>query len=107
MTKVPKKSLWSWLNPFALTPREQLLRERIEIAKQQQGACDLLHDPIEDDPLIHPMIAEAAAQAEAEVPDSGMGWCYSVWEAQQRILRNRFGIEWFDPSEMNPGSLFD
>lgn len=89
--------------------RDRLLRERIEIAKRQQIGIysEILYDPIEDDPLIQPMIAEAAAQAEVEVPDAGMGWCYSVWKARQRILRDRFSIEWFTPDEMNPDIMFD
>lgn len=107
MTKSPKKSLWSRLNLLTSSHREQLLFERIEIAKRQQTFCDELHDPIEDEPHIQPMIAEAAARAEAEVPDSGIGWCHSIWEAQQKILRDRFGIEWFTPSEMNPNVFYD
>lgn len=107
MSDAPKQSWWSRLNPFVMSHRERLLHERIEIAEQQQGDVDELHDPIEDDPELQPILAEAAAIAEAEVPDTGMGWCHSVWERQQRILRSRYSIEWFSPADMNPGVFYD
>lgn len=107
MSNVPRRSRWWWLNPFAVSHHERLRRERIEIAKRQQTTWDNLYDPIKDEPLIRPLIAEAAALADAEVPNSGRGRCHTLWAAQQRILRDRFDIAWFTPSEMNPHIRYD
>jgi hypothetical protein len=108
MGESPTRSWWWWLKPSAMFHRQRLRYERIELAKQQQGECDELHDPIEDDPLIQPVLAEADALAETEVPHiDNEGWCHSFWAAKQRILRKQFDVEWFSPADMNPGTFFD
>jgi len=69
------------------------------------------HDPIEDDPAIMPLIDAAALEAarllEHDPRRGQMGFCYVGWAATKRILREKHGIEWKTPSEMNPNILFD
>lgn len=107
MSAAPSRPWWSLRNPFAMWDRDRLLRERIKDARQLQGDSDELYDPIEDDPSLQAILAESSALAEAEVPDTGMGWCHSLWEAKQRILRNRYNVEWFSPADMNPEIIYD
>jgi hypothetical protein len=33
----------------------------------------------------------------------GLGFCHLHWSTKQKILRDKFGVEWFKPSEMNNG----
>lgn len=72
-----------------------------------------LYDPIEDEPSLLVQISEAKAEAEKTVDrmkaEIGLdkspchfSWCYTYWCETKRILRDRFGIEWFSPAEMNP-----
>ena len=36
-----------------------------------------------------------------------MGHCYAVWGKQKQILKERHGIDWKAPDEMNPMIIFD
>ncbi len=37
----------------------------------------------------------------------GMGFCFAYWAEKKNVLRERHGIDWKTPSEMNPKVLFD
>lgn len=69
----------------------------------------LKHDPLEDDPRFRDLIAKAEREAELELADwpRGMGFCHILWETQKEILREKYGIDWHTPVEMNPDALFD
>jgi len=68
-------------------------------------------DPIENDPQLKPLVEAAAKEAEAELqpPRDGheMGMCHHLWRRQKEILRERHGIDWRSPAEMNPDIIFD
>jgi hypothetical protein len=68
-------------------------------------------DPIERDPKIAWLVEEAWKEAEAEVAARGelpyWGVCHLVWPVQKRILKEKYGIVWRTPAEMNPEILFD
>lgn len=72
---------------------------------------DLRADPIDDDPRYAAIIAEAEQAAEAELASIGisfgMGYCYPFWSTKKQILKDRFGIDWQTPEELNPDVLFD
>jgi hypothetical protein len=106
MVDIPRKNWWQRLWPFTQLQRSRLRRERIALARQQQEG-HTLHDPIEDDPKLRPMIEQAHALANAAEPAHGLGSCHRLWHAKKRILKERFEIEWFSPAEMNPGTKFD
>jgi hypothetical protein len=97
---------WHRLWPFSQLKRSQLRRQRIALARQQQEG-HTFRDPIEDDPKLRPVIEEAHALAIAAEPTRGRGSCHRLWHAKKKILKERFGIEWFSPAEMNPGTKFD
>ena len=69
------------------------------------------HDPIEDDPEIRPLIdaaTEEANEALADHPRRGqLGFCHVLWATKKRILREKHGIEWRTPSEMDPLTFYD
>ncbi len=68
-------------------------------------------DEIENDPTIARLIAQADKLAKIELKDhasvGGIGFCHVFWEVKKRILKERFGVEWKSPAEMNKGVLFD
>lgn len=37
----------------------------------------------------------------------GMGSCYTFWDEKQRILKEKHGITWRTPTELNPDVIFD
>ncbi len=68
------------------------------------------HDPIEDDPKLGPIVEKARREAVSEElanQSERLGFCHIVWATQKRILKNKYGIDWKTPAEMNPGILFD
>ncbi len=70
---------------------------------------DLKHDPQEDDPLLMARIDAALAEAEqnlAHLPRT-RGFCHPLWAEMKRILREKHGIDWKSPGDMNPEVLFD
>lgn len=69
------------------------------------------NDPIEDDPRFRVILEAVDTEAEAELandPDKDQhGFCFVFWAVKQRILREKYGIEWKTPAEMDPYTLFD
>lgn len=67
------------------------------------------YDPIEDDPVASPLIQKADEEAREQLKDSPMvmGWCHGFWKLKKQILKEKYGIEWRTPKEMNPGVAFD
>ena len=88
-------------------------------------------DPIESDPemawLIE-LVNEAAKEASIrELNDASesrgcgpmitdemlqmdilpMGFCHRFWHCKQRILKERYDIDWKSPAELNPDSWYD
>jgi hypothetical protein len=87
-----------------------------------------LHDPTEDDPAIRPLFLavceEATREAEewhrqhiaeleqeypavADLFRRGQGLCHRIWARTKALLRERHGIEWRSPAEVNPWVIFD
>ena len=70
---------------------------------------DLPHDPIEDDPAFRADLDAAAEAARLELIDHPMngqnGFCHVFWASKKRILKERFGIDWRTPVEMDPYRL--
>jgi hypothetical protein len=69
-------------------------------------------DPKERDPRYRHIIKVAEQEAEEEVArEYGnkmfLGKCHMVWGIQKEILKNKYGIDWKDPAEMNPDIMFD
>ncbi|ABW27006.1 hypothetical protein AM1_1989 [Acaryochloris marina MBIC11017] len=93
-----------------------------------QSGTSELHDPLEDDPDLQPIFEDVRLQARQEVDREhrqrmielqntspkaadlchpGRGLCHQQWLVMKRILREKYGIEWMTPAEMNPFIVFD
>jgi len=84
------------------------LRQRVLIAVKSQESP--LHDPIEDDSHLGPLVRQASAEAEQLAVAQGrrgMGTCHLIWHETARILRESHRVEWFSPAQMNPDVFFD
>ena len=69
----------------------------------------LRRDPVEYtrdwEEIYYDMIDEVEARL-ADVPRH-MGFCFRYWDEEKRVLREKYGIDWNTPSQMNPGVMFD
>lgn len=36
-----------------------------------------------------------------------LGSCHTLWDIQKRILKEKYGITWYTPAELNPDIKFD
>jgi hypothetical protein len=109
-----------------LPPEERLRTAEAAEASAAQGG--ILRDPLEDDPEFRAIFQavceearrevitshrQAIAELErtnppaAELFHSGRGLCQLIWDATKRLLRERYGIEWRSPADMNPFTRFD
>ena len=66
-------------------------------------------DPAEDDPALATVLLRATLEVDAELAGEDrteMGFCHLLWRTKQRILRERYGVEWSRPDQLNTG-IFD
>src|SRR4051794_31247167 len=57
-------------------------------------------DPAEDDPAMATVMLRATLEVEAELVGEGHdqeGFCHLLWRCKQRVLRERYGVEWLRP----------
>src|SRR5262245_50682440 len=72
---------------------------------------DIKLDPIEDNPAVRPFLQLADQEADQELAERGVspgfGTCHYFWQTKKRILKEKYGIDWRTPAEMNPNVYFD
>lgn len=67
-------------------------------------------DPAEDDSRLAAVLLRATLEVDAELAEEDrnlMGFCHLFRRTKQRILRERYGVEWRTPVELNPQIIFD
>jgi len=73
-------------------------------------ADTLKRDPQERDPILKPLFEAAAEEADAELFNyraRGRGFCHVHWRVMQRILADKYDIQWKTLQQMNPGVRMD
>jgi hypothetical protein len=80
--------------------------------KRISGECGHHYrvDPAEDDPNLATVLLRATLEVDAELEGEDrniLGFCHLLWHTKQRILRERYGVEWRTPVEWNPQIIFD
>jgi hypothetical protein len=61
-------------------------------------------DPSEDDPQLATHLLRATLEVDAELAAEDrniMGFCHLFWHTKKRILRERYGVDWRTPAELN------
>lgn len=94
--------------PHVGESRPRSLASARRLAKKLSGGDSRLVDPIESDP----QFADAFATVNACIQRirermGGFGFCHLAWRLKQMALKVNYGIDWFPPSDMNPGCNFD
>lgn len=65
-------------------------------------------DPIECSDKFLKIELELERLIRNEIGEGGyMGFCHDYYETKKTILKNRFGIEWNSPVDLNPMVIFD
>jgi hypothetical protein len=103
--------------------------DRIQfIAMAEANPGKYLHDPIEDDPAVHPLFLaicdeahraaiewseariaelESAHPVIADMHRCGRGLCHVIWHRVKALMLDRHGIKWRSPREINTWVIFD
>ncbi len=93
---------------YAAPPDSQSSKAPSDSAKQGSW---LVHDPIENDPRYKSVFAGIDAEVDEILRDhplrGRMGFCYTIWDTKKGILKQKYGIPWKTPAEINPHILFD
>lgn len=94
----------------------QFVNERIEQEKKWLE-MDAWDDPFGDDPeSIKISTSKRIEEAKRLLPSNPekatelfmqLGCCHTIWVLQKRILKEKHGITWYTPSELNPDVMFD
>ncbi len=50
---------------------------------------------------------EADDLLQSKLPFKGDGYCYQLWELQQKILKEKYKINWKSPADLNEHNLYD
>jgi len=97
--------------PFDTLDECRQLCEPLQTAPKKRTSSGLYYDPIEDDPRyadVFRKINDEVNQALAEHPKKGsMGFVHIIWETKKQILKQKHGINWRTPAELNPQVMFD
>ncbi|MBX7114079.1 MAG: hypothetical protein K1X64_07065 [Myxococcaceae bacterium] len=90
-------------------PAQSLEHIAAHDVKTEPGGLVALRDPIEDDPRYLAVIASVDVEVQALVtaekkahPEVKVGWAHSEWAHKKRLLKERHGLDWKTPLEMNP-----
>lgn len=69
---------------------------------------EIKNDPIEYSDEYLKIELELERLIRKEIGDGGyMGFCHKYWYTKKNILKNKFGIEWKSPVDLNRGVNFD
>jgi len=72
---------------------------------------EIIHDIVEKTEKYRKIEDQVDKEAQKRIEDMGlkdkMGSCYSFWDEKQKILKQKYGIKWRTPAELNPFNLFD
>ena len=66
--------------------------DAIELAPEHSEVFAAIDDEVEEELKDHPR---------------GLGFVHLFWATKERILKEKYGISWRSPGELNPNILFD
>ena len=79
-----------------------------KIKEVQRSRSSHKYDPVEDTEEYLKVKDEVDKLAQEAVGNfRGLGTCHIFWRAKKQILKEKYGIEWKCPTELNPDILFD
>lgn len=105
--------LESELRPLIVDEARKSVRETLELGINLKFAEFLGDEPSEEEIKKHEYFLalpeeekEQYVERETKKKLNSFGACYFVWIIKQQILKERYGIEWYTPSEENPDAHY-
>ena len=86
---------------------KQVVRQDIEEAKHSEGYKKMLESSVgvdidfNDEGILNKLV-ESYMQAPPY-----MGYCNNYWSAKKEILKEKYNIDWYTPTEENPDVIYD
>lgn len=78
------------------------------IREPKRSHSGLIYDPVEDTEEYLKIEDEVNKLAQERMGNiRGIGSCYIFWRAKKQILKEKYGIDWKSPSELNLHVMFD
>jgi hypothetical protein len=85
--------------------------KKSEVKPGDKSRSGLAYDPVEDDPRyagVFKNIDDEVKKILADHPQrGGEGFVNIYWETKKNLLKQKYGIDWRSPGEMNPHVIFD
>jgi hypothetical protein len=67
-----------------------------------------IRDPIENDPKYKEIFTRVEMEVEQELGNfRPIGYCHLFWSMKKQILKEKYGIDWKTPAELNPTTEYD
>lgn len=97
-----------WAMRIIKRSRRHEFDRRLLEAVRTQGR-DTMHDPIEDAPAMQAVFKQVEDELEVRFGNGPheLGFCHRYWREKKRLLRERHGVDWYTPAEMNWSTRFD
>lgn len=98
-----KKGVSEWLKdnmsarnqkPSDVYEKGGLYHDKVELTDKYKTVIEVVEKEVDDMLKSHPVYKQ-------------IGYCHLFWEKKRKILKDRYGIEWRSPSELNPETDFD
>ena len=92
---------------------EGIQRKIEELIKNEQsrgfiGKHPYKYDPVEDTEYYKSIEEELDKLIKKKIGSGGyLGYCHLYWMKKKIILKEKYGIDWKSPSELNPRIMFD
>lgn len=87
---------------------EYQLRYGCSYREKDKRSINIITDPIELTDKYLKIELELERLIRKEIGEGGyMGFCHKYWWTKKNLLKEKYGIEWKSPVDMNPGVIFD
>lgn len=75
---------------------------------KEEESWSLWYDAVEDSEEYQNVIVDVEKDVDEELGgEKYFGICHQYWRIKRRILKEKYGIDWKSPGEMNPLCRFD
>ena len=97
--------------PVACKSPQAQSQDELRATDTDRHESKLRHDPIEDDPkyklIFEKIDAEVRDALKNDPHRNHRGAVHIFWNTKKYLLKEKYGIDWKSPGEMNPHVIFD
>ena len=82
-----------------------------EVLRKKRPGSSVWYDAVEDDPRYSKIFAEIDSEVRRMLASEPLighrGSIHTIWSTKKSLLKNKYGINWRTPAELNPHIMFD